>query len=123
MSISGIHNSEVLFLILWGGRKCPTINNLHNFSRRFWLQGRGFAVPGQYELFGIAAFSPSEFSSNFNKPIIFSKKMKEIKKFNEQERQSYVPASVKVIEVTAQKVMCTSPSPNEFSPYQDGWNI
>ena len=36
--------------------------------------------------------------------------MKEIKKFNKQERQSYVPASVKVIEVTAQRVMCTSPS-------------
>ena len=68
--------SRVLALNLCGGggRKCPTINNLHNFPRRFWLQGRGFAVPGQYELFGIAAFSPSEFSSNFNKPIIFSKK-------------------------------------------------
>ena len=36
--------------------------------------------------------------------------MEQIKKFNEQERQSYVPASVKVINVTAQRVMCTSPS-------------
>lgn len=36
--------------------------------------------------------------------------MKEIKNFNELERQKYVPASVKVINVTAQKVMCTSPS-------------
>ena len=49
--------------------------------------------------------------------------MKEIKKFNEQERQAYVPASVKVINVTAQKVMCTSPSPNGFDPYGDGFNI
>ena len=32
----------------------------------------------------------------------------EIKKFNEQERQAYVPARVKVIEVTAQKVLCGS---------------
>ncbi|MCQ2171162.1 MAG: hypothetical protein MJZ17_00175 [Bacteroidales bacterium] len=44
--------------------------------------------------------------------------MKENIKNNElQERQAYVPASVKVIEVTAQKVMCTSPS---FSDYNDG---
>ena len=49
--------------------------------------------------------------------------MKEIKKFNEQERQSYVPASVKLIEVTAQKVMCTSPIPNDFDPYNDGFDI
>ena len=49
--------------------------------------------------------------------------MKEIKNFNEQERRAYVPASVKVIEVTAQKVMCTSPSPNEFDPYDPGFNI
>ena len=34
--------------------------------------------------------------------------MKEIKNFNEQERRAYVPASVKVIEVTAQKVLCAS---------------
>ena len=37
--------------------------------------------------------------------------MKQDIKNNElRERQTYVPASVKVIEVTAQKVMCTSPS-------------
>ncbi|MBQ0080127.1 MAG: hypothetical protein KBS95_01060 [Alistipes sp.] len=41
----------------------------------------------------------------------------EIKNNELQERQSYVPASVKVIEVTAQKVMCTSPS---FDDYNDG---
>ena len=35
--------------------------------------------------------------------------MKEIKKSKEQERQAYVPASVKVIEVTARKVLCVSP--------------
>ena len=34
--------------------------------------------------------------------------MKENKKFNPRERQRYVPASVKVIEVTAQKVLCGS---------------
>lgn len=34
--------------------------------------------------------------------------MKEMKIFKTQERQTYVPASVKVIEITAQKVMCTS---------------
>ena len=43
--------------------------------------------------------------------------MKEIKKFNEQERQSYVPASVRVIEVTAQKVLCQS-TPNSLEQYQ-----
>ena len=47
----------------------------------------------------------------------------EIKNNELQERQSYVPASVEVIEITAQKVMCTSSSPNGFDPYQDGWNI
>ena len=40
-----------------------------------------------------------------------------IKNYVPQERQSYVPVSVKVIEVTAQKVMCTSPS---FDDYNDG---
>ena len=43
--------------------------------------------------------------------------MKEIKNFNEQERQAYVPASVKVIEVTAQKVLCQS-TPNSLEQYQ-----
>ena len=47
----------------------------------------------------------------------------EIKNNEPQERQSYVPASLKVIEVTAQKVMCTSPIPNGFDPYNDGFNI
>ena len=47
----------------------------------------------------------------------------EIKNNEPQERQGYVPASVKVIEVTAQKVMCTSSIPNGFDPYQDGWSI
>lgn len=32
----------------------------------------------------------------------------EINNIGKQERQAYVPASVKVIEVTAQRVMCTS---------------
>lgn len=36
--------------------------------------------------------------------------MEQIKKFNEQERQSYVPASVKVITTSVQRVICTSPS-------------
>ena len=34
--------------------------------------------------------------------------MKEIKNNEQRERQKYVPASVKVIEVTAQKVLCQS---------------
>ena len=32
----------------------------------------------------------------------------DIKKNEPQERQAYVPASVKVIEVTAQRIICTS---------------
>ncbi len=47
----------------------------------------------------------------------------DIKNKELQERQSYVPASVEVIEVTAQKVMCTSPIPNGFDPYNDGFDI
>ena len=43
--------------------------------------------------------------------------MEQIKKFNEQERQKYVPASVKVINVTAQKVLCQS-TPNSLEQYQ-----
>ena len=47
--------------------------------------------------------------------------MKEIKKFNEQERQSYVPASVKVIEVTSQKVLCASgENSTGFGDYNNG---
>lgn len=45
--------------------------------------------------------------------------MKEIKNFNEQERQAYVPASVKVIEVTAQRVLCGS---NEQYGSEDDYN-
>ena len=33
------------------------------------------------------------------------------------ERQAYTPACVKVIEIVAQKIICTSPG---FSPYDDG---
>lgn len=36
--------------------------------------------------------------------------MKEIKNFNERERQGYATPRVKVINVTAQRVMCTSPN-------------
>ena len=32
----------------------------------------------------------------------------EIQNRNRQERRTYVPATIKVIEVTAQRVMCTS---------------
>ena len=47
--------------------------------------------------------------------------MKEIKKFNEQERRAYVPASVKVIEVTAQKVLCASgDNSTGFGDYNNG---
>ena len=47
--------------------------------------------------------------------------MKEIKKFNEQERQAYVPASVKVIEVTAQRAILST-SPNSTEQYErDDW--
>ena len=43
--------------------------------------------------------------------------MKEIINFNEQERQSYVPASVKVIEVTAHGVLCASgDGTQQYSP-------
>ena len=48
----------------------------------------------------------------------------EIKNNELQERQSYVPASVKVIEVAVQRVLCGSnPQPAGFDPYQDGWSI
>ena len=47
--------------------------------------------------------------------------MKEIKNFNERERQAYVPASVKVINVTAQKVLCQS-TPNSLEQYErENW--
>ena len=35
--------------------------------------------------------------------------MKEIKNFNERERQKYVPARVRVITTSVQRVICTSP--------------
>lgn len=39
----------------------------------------------------------------------------EIQNRNRQERRKYVPATVKVVEVTAQKVICTSPGDIEKS--------
>ena len=41
----------------------------------------------------------------------------DIKNNESQERQAYVPASVKVIEVTTQKVLCQS-TPNSLEQYQ-----
>ena len=47
--------------------------------------------------------------------------MKEIKNLQTQERQAYVPASVKVINVTAQKVLCQS-TPNSTEQYErENW--
>ena len=48
--------------------------------------------------------------------------MKQDIKNNElQERQAYVPVSVKVIKVTAQRVLCQS-TPNSLEQYQkEGW--
>ena len=53
---------------------------------------------------------------NKSKLIIkFSIKMKQdIKNKEPQERQTYVPASVKVIEVTARKVLCGSNGINDM---------
>lgn len=45
--------------------------------------------------------------------------MKEIKKFNERERQKYVPASVEVIEVTAQKIICQSGDTEQYGNTND----
>ena len=39
----------------------------------------------------------------------------DIKNKEPQERQAYVPASVKVIEVTAQKVICTSGNTDSYN--------
>lgn len=49
--------------------------------------------------------------------------MKEIKKFNERERQEYVPAKVKVIETSVQRVICASipNGPDQFNG-NDPWN-
>ena len=47
--------------------------------------------------------------------------MEKIKNFNEQEHRKYVPASVKVIATSAQRVICASGdySPS-FGDYNDG---
>lgn len=45
--------------------------------------------------------------------------MKQDIKYKElQERQAYVAASVKVIEVTVQRIICTSTPPNGTEPYE-----
>lgn len=47
--------------------------------------------------------------------------MENIKNNEFQERQNYVPVRAKVMEVTAQKVICTSPGPSaSFNNYDDG---
>ena len=49
----------------------------------------------------------------------FYVKMKVIKPQNAQERKAYIPAGVKVIEVTAHRVLCQSNLElDEFSPIQ-----
>lgn len=47
--------------------------------------------------------------------------MKDIKNNEQQERQAYVPASVKVITTSAQRVICASTpnSPEQYGP--DNW--
>ena len=45
----------------------------------------------------------------------------EIKKFNEQERQEYVPASVKVIETSVQRVICASDNEGYNDGNTSGW--
>ena len=47
--------------------------------------------------------------------------MKEINNFNEQERQAYVPASVKVIETSAQRVICASDNEGYNDGNTSGW--
>ena len=44
----------------------------------------------------------------------------EIKNLQTQERQAYVPASVKVIEVTAQRVLCESTNQYNTPPGEMG---
>ena len=46
----------------------------------------------------------------------------EIKDIRTQERQMYVPASVKVIEVTARRVLCGSGGINDMIIDEDGGN-
>lgn len=122
MSILGTYNSCVP-APTWGGYKCLLINNLHNYRGGFGFKTAASSCPDGMTCSGVTAFLQVNFSSNFYKPMFFSKTMKEIKNKELQERQTYVPASVKVIETSVQRVICTSPSPNEFNPYQDGWNI
>ena len=114
---------EVFFyweFFIGGGYKCLSINNLYNFRGGFGFKTAASSCPDGIACSGVAASSPSEFSSNFNKPIIFSKTMKEIKKFNKQERQAYVPASVKVITTSVQRVICASgDGTQQYSP-EDG---
>lgn len=69
------YNSRVSTLILCGGgNNCLLINILHKFRGGFGFKTAASSCPDIIGYSGIAAFSPSEFSSNFNKPIIFSKK-------------------------------------------------
>ena len=42
----------------------------------------------------------------------------DIKNKEPQERQTYVPASVKIIEITVQRIICTSTPPNGTEPYE-----
>ncbi|MBQ0093477.1 MAG: hypothetical protein KBS36_02400 [Bacteroidales bacterium] len=42
----------------------------------------------------------------------------DIKNKEPQERQTYVPASVKVIETSVQRVICISTPPNGTEPYE-----
>ena len=47
--------------------------------------------------------------------------MKEIKNFNEQERRAYVPANVRVIETSVQRVICASgDNSTGFGDYNNG---
>ena len=45
----------------------------------------------------------------------------DIKNKEPQERQAYVPASVKVIEITAQRVICTSGGTQDYTSDDTKW--
>lgn len=45
----------------------------------------------------------------------------DIKNKEPQERQAYVPASVKVINVTAQRVICTSGGTQDYNNDTNNW--
>lgn len=47
--------------------------------------------------------------------------MKEIKNINEQERRAYVPASVKVITTSVQRVICTSGGTQDYKNDTTEW--